>query len=302
MPAYGDLVFTIYNYTDTTKQMNFDLSGEAAGKRLILAASNTADATITFPSATATLPGIGLANVFTAAQTITPATDVTALRLNADSTTRTTANIFEVYDAGAGSLITWCDAGGVMTTTGFNLLGGSYTGAFATATLSTSRTWTFPNATGTLSIINNSETLTNKTITRLTTSTTVKGQPVIAGENTGASTANLMARINQTAKTADIASANLTDTCPAAMYRINWVLECTTADAAAGAVTVNFAWTDDVGATTGASSAQALTATGRTEGSIRVYLASGNITYSTTHTGSYGTSQYALRVRVECLG
>jgi hypothetical protein len=82
---------------------------------------------------------------------------------------------------------------------------------------------------------------------------------------------------------------------------VSYYLACTTADAAAGTITFNVVATDDVGSVTNSSSALALTATGRTSGEFTMYVASGNLTYSTTLGGVIGTARYALRVRVEAL-
>lgn len=110
------------------------------------------------------------------------------------------------------------------------------------------------------------------------------------------------ARVNLTAQAADIAATNILGTAVTGMYMIHAVLEDTTADATAGILTVTFGWTDDVGATTDATLTQALTGTGRSRLAFPLYLASGNITYATTHTGIYGAAQYALRIRAEFLG
>jgi hypothetical protein len=118
------------------------------------------------------------------------------------------------------------------------------------------------------------------------------GDPPVAGR-TG--------KVNRTAQTADIASTKLTDTCPAGMYRVSYVIEDTTADVTAGIVTLTISWTDDVGATT-ATATQTLATTGRQAGVVTLYLASGNITYATTHSGTIGSAQYALRMRCEYLG
>lgn len=110
-----------------------------------------------------------------------------------------------------------------------------------------------------------------------------------------------MGKVNATAKTADIASTKLTDATPAGMYRVSYVIEDTTADVTAGILTLTLSWTDDIGATT-ATATQTLATQGRTAGAVTLYLASGNITYATTHTLGFGTSQYALRMRCEYLG
>jgi ABC-type proline/glycine betaine transport system substrate-binding protein len=104
-----------------------------------------------------------------------------------------------------------------------------------------------------------------------------------------------------TAQTANITSTAFTGGATAGLYRVNYCLQCTTADAAAGTVTLTVSWTDGAGATSVASAALALTAVGRTSGIFYVQLASGSITYATANAGGYGTAQYALYETLERL-
>lgn len=113
-----------------------------------------------------------------------------------------------------------------------------------------------------------------------------------------ATSTQIAATVNLTVQSADIASTTLTST--AGYYRVGYVLETTTADVTAGIVTLTIGYTDDAGATT-STATRTLATTGRTTGSVDLYLASGNLTYAITHTGAYGTSKYALRLRVEAL-
>lgn len=99
----------------------------------------------------------------------------------------------------------------------------------------------------------------------------------------------------------DIGSANFTGTSSGSQFRVNYVLEDTTADITAGAVVLTIAWTDDAGATTLPSSAQVLTGLGRTSGTIYIQRASGSISYATSHTGLFGSSKYALYMTCEKL-
>ncbi len=57
--------------TDATKVIGFKASGMTTGKTTLIAAVNSNDATYTLPAATDTLAGIGTAQTWTAAQTIT---------------------------------------------------------------------------------------------------------------------------------------------------------------------------------------------------------------------------------------
>lgn len=92
---------------------------------------------------------------------------------------------------------------------------------------------------------------------------------------------------------ADITTTNFTNAGTAGLYEVEYILEDTTAAAGAGTVTLTISWTDAAGATT-ATATQVLTATGRASGVIAIQLNSGNITYTTTHTGIYSTAKYAL--------
>ena len=127
------------------------------------------------------------------------------------------------------------------------------------------------------------------------------GNIVLAGANADPPPVGAIGKVNRTVQGADIASTKLTDTTVTGMYRVGYVLEDTTSDVTAGILTLTISWTDDVGATT-ATATQALTGTGRAQGTVALYLASGNITYAVTHTGIYGAAKYALRMRCEAIG
>jgi hypothetical protein len=128
------------------------------------------------------------------------------------------------------------------------------------------------------------------------------GTFVIVGNDPPAVASGALGKVDLTVQGADIGSTNLSNSPPAGMYLITAVLEDTTADLTAGIVTVTFAWTDDAGATTDATLTQTLTGTGRSNLSLPIYVASGDISYSTGHTGIFGTAKYALRIRVLALG
>jgi hypothetical protein len=110
----------------------------------------------------------------------------------------------------------------------------------------------------------------------------------------------IAATVNATAQTADITSTN-TGVASGSFYRVSYTLAATSANVLAGTDAVTFTYTDDAGSTSTASAALPLTALGRTTGSFVTYLASGTLNYSTSHTGIFSTSAYALRVRVESL-
>lgn len=103
-----------------------------------------------------------------------------------------------------------------------------------------------------------------------------------------------------TAQTADIGSYALSGAL-AGVYRVEGYIACTTSDGAAGSVTLTISWTDDIGATTNVST-QVLTATGRAYVNTSMYANASGLTAAVTHTGSYGTAQYALRLRCTFVG
>lgn len=150
---------------------------------------------------------------------------------------------------------------------------------------------------------NNSFTLTN-TASRNYGFGNLSGNVVIVGDDPPSVAGGSLGKVDLTAQTANIATTNLSSTPPAGMYHVEVTLVCTTADVTAGTLAVTIGWTDVLGATTNATSIAGFTlaATGRTSAQYVLQVASGNITYATTVTGAYGTSQYAIYVRVISLG
>lgn len=105
-----------------------------------------------------------------------------------------------------------------------------------------------------------------------------------------------------TGQVANIASTNLSSAGTAGEYRISYYLLDTTADVLAGTLTVAFTWNDGVAAQTFTSATIALTTAGAfTQDTLRVHLGSGNIAYSATVTGIFGTSDYSLYITCERL-
>lgn len=137
--------------------------------------------------------------------------------------------------------------------------------------------------------------------------THVSGTLPVANGGTGASTlvgagiVGVVTNVQLTNQSADIGSTNFSNTSTAGLYRISYSLEDTTSDITAGAVTLTIAYTATAGAITIPSTAQILTGVGLTQGTIFVQLASGSISYSTTHTGLFGTAKYALYMTAERL-
>lgn len=114
----------------------------------------------------------------------------------------------------------------------------------------------------------------------------------------GAGITSIITTIAATNQGADIAAANLATV--AGLYRVSYCLEDTAADVSAGIVTLTLSFTDGAGATT-VTTTQTLAATGRSSGTAYIQLASGNLTYATTHTGIFGTGKYALYITTERL-
>lgn len=133
------------------------------------------------------------------------------------------------------------------------------------------------------------------------------GQLAIARGGTGASTLlaagipTKTATVSLTGQTADIGSTNLTTT-GAGLYRVSYYLVDSTADLTAGAVRLNIAYTDVAASQTQQSATVLLTTLGTfTQGQFFIQLASGNIAYSTSHTGIYGSATYNLYITLERL-
>lgn len=146
--------------------------------------------------------------------------------------------------------------------------------------------------------LSNTGTSNNPAWSQIDLTNGVTGALPVANGGTG-STIQFNDNIALTNQTADVASTNFTHGNVAGTYRVNYTLLTTSTDITAGAVSVTFAWTDGAGSTTMASASLILTALGRTQGVFYLQLASGNIAYSTSHTGIFGTSKYALYMALE---
>lgn len=131
--------------------------------------------------------------------------------------------------------------------------------------------------------------------------TVVSGSGIIWKSPVSAKLTSVVDVVSLTNQSADIGSTNLTNSNVAGLYRVSYALEDTTSAVGAGAVTLTIAYTDGAGAATQASAAQLLSGVGRTQGSYFIQLASGSISYSTSHTGIFSTSKYALYVTSERL-
>jgi hypothetical protein len=278
MPGFVTYDFFLYDALDNSKQLKFDTSALTTGSLLTLAVPWSSPYTTT-TILTRELPG-GITGSMTTAGGLTVGQSVAGPSLIALAGTGST-DVLRVKDETNTTTFWSIDGYGIMrgdnNTRSPGLADVSSAGAvrFATAALTQDRILTVADLDGTIPVVGNDP-------------------PAVASGALG--------KVDLTAQVADIGSTNLSNTPPAGFYVIHAVLEDTTADITAGAVTVTFAWTDDVGATTDATLTQTLVTTGRSRITIPIYVASGNISYSTSHTGIFGTSAYALRIRVLALG
>lgn len=82
-------------------------------------------------------------------------------------------------------------------------------------------------------------------------------------------------------------------------FLFSYSLFITTLDVGLATVTVSVNYTDDIGATSQAGAALAVTATNRQTGTFVIRRASGNVTYTATVTGVIGTAVFALHATLE---
>lgn len=126
--------------------------------------------------------------------------------------------------------------------------------------------------------------------------------PVI-GNDAPAVASGSLGKVDLTAQVANIASTALSNTPPAGLYEVEAYLVTTTNDVTAGTLALTVGYTDTGGARTATLiAAHSLTALGPSTGRQIVQLASGDITYAVTVTGIFGTSAYAVYLRVVALG
>lgn len=99
-------------------------------------------------------------------------------------------------------------------------------------------------------------------------------------------------KVDRTGIVANIATTNITDSRPAGVYVLIGELECTVVGT--GTIGLNAVATDDVGSSSYIIASKSMIALGRVSFNIAIYLASGNITWSTS---SYASGTYAIRMR-----
>ena len=100
--------------------------------------------------------------------------------------------------------------------------------------------------------------------------------------------------VNLTGVSANIATTVIVNTRPRGLYWFEGVAECTSTSA--GTISVTATWTDDAGGSTAVIATLPMSATGRASlsNSLSIYLASGNLSYSTS---GWTSGRYALRFR-----
>lgn len=361
--SFADNAFSVYNAGDPSKKLAFSVSGVSSG--------NTR--TLTVPNANGTLPLIGYSQVWGGANYFKD--DRLFVQDDGDTTKKALFQLSGIT-TGTTRTLTVPNASGTVPLLGFSQVwdGANYykddrwyvqdqadtskrvqlqASGISTAT---TRTLTVQDASGTLPLLEASQTFTgaqtfNNTggaglapvvnhnnagsdpylrftdVANAANYLELQG-PVISGTNvvtfpvsgtlvtTSTSTALTnksinAGTINLTSQSADIGTTTITPSpLVAGVYEIEIFLMTTATDAGAGSITVTIGWTDAVGATSRAVTADPgatafplpLTATGRTSARVLLKRASGNITYATSGGGTYGTARYNLSIRVLGLG
>lgn len=180
------------------------------------------------------------------------------------------------------------------------LLGGFF--AIFTHANSADRTYTLPNATG--SLVYETAALVNNNFLfggggALAKDAGFAVVPVANG-GTGVTYDKLAAAVVLTNQGAAVTTTAFANSGTAGTYRVSWYLMDTTADVTAGTVQLTILWQDDVGVTSATSVALPLTALGRTSGSVFLQVVGGvGVFYSTAVVGIFGTAKYALYLDLE---
>ena len=132
----------------------------------------------------------------------------------------------------------------------------------------------------------------------------LSGTVLIVGDDPPAVASGSLGKVDSTGLTLAVGSTNLSNTPPAGIYRVYSVLTVTTAGGADRTIDVQIAWTDSRGAQTrNLAAVLAGNATNSVEFDYTLYVASGNLAYSTIVAGVVGAAPtYELRIRVVALG
>lgn len=256
---------------DTTKKFQFQASG----------ITTATTRTYTVPNATTTLAGTSLNNSFTIGQQIT-ASSAGNRCLVLKQAASGSVNPLEVQNSGGGNVAT-IGPDGSFTTSGPSTFG-SISAESLVVMHSADGYVNLYNAGGFQNVLEAGGSSTDA-LFRLPS---VPGKLVAQRDS-----------LNRGGQTASIGSATWSTSPPAGMYQVDYHVSNLSA-IAAGTVSLTIAFTDDVGATTRTTSNLSLTTTGRLTDNAPwvIYVASGNITYSTTVTGASGTPNYAVRLRL----
>ena len=276
-----DAELRVIDEANETKTAQLSLGGASNNADLTLAWSGTADRTATIPDATTTLAGLAVAQTFTALPTFQA------------SGAGTKKAIFKGVAGQSAVLTEWQTSTGAIV---------GYVGISGDANFLTYNVLDAGGNTGSIGI-------TDATLapTAYIPSAAVVGSMALVGQGADPPASTHIGRVNRTAQSAAVTATNLTNGTSAGVYAVHYEMTCTTGDGTAGTLTFDVIATGDGGAQTVSSAALPLTtatlsATNPVRGTIVRYLASGNITYSTTVAGAVNAARYALRARCEMLG
>jgi hypothetical protein len=106
------------------------------------------------------------------------------------------------------------------------------------------------------------------------------------------------AQVDQTAQSASIGSTALATAPPAGLYRVSVYMR--TGTTGVGNTTVDIGWNDGGAKTKAPLATLDMTGANYAEATLVIYVASGNVTYSTTYGGG-GSETYDIRIRMEAL-
>lgn len=131
-----------------------------------------------------------------------------------------------------------------------------------------------------------------------------KDTQIIGGISSAPPGSGKIAKVDLTGQNGDVASTNLTNATAAGVYHIRGGIWVTTSDATAGTATLTAVGTSPLGGTLGQTGTVNLNGVGTlsVEFNKVIYLSSGNITFSLSHGGSWGTAQVQVSLRCSYLG
>lgn len=164
---------TIQTFGDALLKLN----GATSGTSILKAAAVAGATTMTLPDTTTTLAGLAVVQTFTAAQSITPATDVVPLALKCGGGA---SNALEIRGSASSTLLGYIDGGGSAGFQTYNFPGaGGHVGQLTPAAVTTDPVWTLPDVAGGVVITGATQSLTNKTL--LVTGNTLRASTSASG-------------------------------------------------------------------------------------------------------------------------